>query len=335
MSVEYDAYPRAAVIGSGSMGSLFAARLSLVADVTMVGSWSAQIQAINEKGLMLISPGGKSSRYSFRAVLDAKEVEPAAYALVLVKGWQTERAAETARQVMAENGLALTLQNGIGNLEKIVKVVGRRRSALGVTSDGATLVEPGIVRHAGHGITHIAAAPETADRMLLMTDLLARAGFDARLAADADSLVWGKLAVNAGINPLTGLLQKPNGFLVENKTARQLMESAALETAQVAEAQGITLPFPNAAQRALQVARETATNYSSMAQDVSRGTPTEIESITGAVVDLGHKFGVATPINEALLLLMRRLIHLGEWQSSVSQLPESIRGKFRRLINIY
>ena len=328
-----------AVIGSGSMGSLFAAKLSPVAEVTMLGSWVEQIQAINARGLSLIHPGGETSNYSIRALQDWanqdwQDAGSFNYALVLVKGWQTKRAAATAKHILSEDGLTLTLQNGIGNQEIIAHKVGWRRSALGVTSDGAILIEPGVVRHAGHGTTHIASTPETADRVAQLSELLNRAGFETDLVENADSLVWSKLVVNAGINPLTGLLQKPNGFLVEERAARHLMKLAALETARVAKAQGITLPFPDGAQRALLIARETATNYSSMAQDVSRGAPTEIEFITGAIVGLGRKYGVPTPINDALLLLMRRHIREGNWRSAVRQLPEQVRADFTDLINL-
>ena len=334
MIVEANPDTRITIIGSGSMGSMIAARLSSVADVTMIGSWVQQIHSVNTHGMTLLQPNGESTHHTIRATQDWREVGKVKFALVLVKGWQTEQAAKTAKQIIEEDGLALTLQNGIGNLERIAVEVGWRRTALGVTSDGATMIEPGVVRHAGHGLTHIAYTPETADRVIQISGLFEQAGFEIHLVEDADSLVWGKLAVNAGINPLTGLLQVPNGFLVEEPIARRLMKRAALETALVAKALGIALPYPDAARKTVEVARETAANYSSMAQDVSRGTPTEIESITGAIVDLGQKHHVATPTNEALLFLMRRFLRDSEWRSAVSQLPEPDRDDFIALIDL-
>jgi 2-dehydropantoate 2-reductase len=334
MIVEANPDSRIAVIGTGSMGSMIAARLSSVADVTMIGSWVQQIQSVNTHGMTLLQPNGESTHHAIKATQDWREVGKVKFALVLVKSWQTEQAAKTAKQILEEDGLALTLQNGIGNLERIAAEVGWRRAALGVTSDGATMIEPGVVHHAGHGLTHIASTPETADRVIQISELFKQAGFDTHLVEDADSLVWGKLAVNAGINPLTSLLQVPNGFLVEEQIARRLMKRAALETALVAKAQGISLPYPDAARKTFEVARETAANYSSMAQDVSRGTPTEIETITGAIVELGQKHNVSTPTNEALLFLMRRFLQDGEWRSAVSQLPEATRADFISLIDL-
>ena len=86
-----------------------------------------------------------------------------------------------------------------------------------------------------------------------------------------------------------------------------MMLAAARETQAVAEAMGITLPYPDAGVRAVEVARETAVNRSSMLQDVQRGAPTEIEAICGAVVKNGRLFHVPTPMNEYLLEAVRKL----------------------------
>ena len=175
------------------------------------------------------------------------------------------------RQLLSPGGVALTLQNGLGNLEKLTAVLGQHHANLGITSEGAALLEPGIVRHAGVGQTYIADAPETAVPAPAIVDLLQSAGFQTSLAADAAGLVWGKLAINAGINPLTAVLQVPNGFLAENEVARWVMQQATEEVTQVAAALGIELPFPDAAAQTLAVAKATAANHSSMRQDVAQG----------------------------------------------------------------
>ncbi len=129
---------------------------------------------------------------------------------------------------------------------------------------------------------------------------LRAAGFTVELVSDVQGLVWGKLAVNAAINPLTAVRRIRNGLLVENEGLCRVMMAAARETAVVAAAQGIHLPYPDAAQRALQVARGTAGNHSSMLQDVLRGSQTEIEAICGAVIRAGQQFAIPTPINAQL-----------------------------------
>jgi 2-dehydropantoate 2-reductase len=232
-------------------------------------------------------------------------VEPVDLVLILVKSHKTDRAAEIAAEILKPDGLALTLQNGLGNVEKLVAAVGWGRSALGVTAQGATMVAPGIVREGGPGATHLATRPGTWERLENVAALFQAAGLETHLVENAISLIWGKLAVNAGINPLTALLRVPNGFLAENEAACQIMGRAAEETAAVAQAQAIEMPYDSAAGRALQVARATATNHSSMLQDVLRDAPTEVEAITGEIVRLGRQYHVATPVNDQLLALMR------------------------------
>lgn len=288
-----------AVVGIGAMGCLFGAKLSQVARVTLVGNWPAQLTALRERGLRLIRPDGRSQTYHLPVTNNPQTAAPADLALILVKSHQTAQAADTARQLLSANGMALTLQNGLGNLEKVAAVLGQNRANLGITSEGAALLQPGVVRHAGTGHTSIADSGEAVVPPQEIVALFQAAGFQTSLAAETAGLVWGKLAINAGINPLTAVLQVPNGFLAENEAARRLLQQAAREVAHVAAAQNIQLPFA-ADDQALAVAQATAANHSSMRQDLANGRPTEIDAICGAVVEYGRRFGVPTPVNEVL-----------------------------------
>lgn len=282
------------------MGSLFAARLTKLADVTLIGHWPAQITAVQQNGLTLIQPDGQQQTVTPAITNNPTEAAPADIAFILVKSSQTQKAAHTAAAVLKPEGTAVTLQNGLGNGEKLMAVLGRERVIQGVTSEGATLVTPGVVRHAGPGLTYLADQP----RSRLVAQLLQQAGFQVKISADVNSLLWGKLVINTAINPLTAVLDVPNGYLAENPAARAIMEAAARETAQVAQAAGISLPFAEPEQEALAVARATAANVSSMLQDVRRGAPTEIEAICGAVIRYGRRHNIATPINQALYRLV-------------------------------
>jgi 2-dehydropantoate 2-reductase len=114
---------------------------------------------------------------------------------------------------------------------------------------------------------------------------------------DAQSLIWGKLVINAAINPLTALLRVPNGRLLEIPAAHDLMKALATEVAQVAGAEHIPLPFADPVAAAEDVARRTAPNHSSMLQDILRGAPTEIDAICGAVVRIGQQHRLESPVN--------------------------------------
>jgi 2-dehydropantoate 2-reductase len=322
---------RVAVIGTGAMGSLFAARLAPVCDLVMLGGWTEQLEILEKRGLTVIDLDGSEHKARFPVCRSPLEVNNRDLALVLVKSWQTERAAGQASQVLAKGAVALTLQNGLGNDRALAAQVGNGRVAIGVTSEGATMLRPGVVRYAGRGITHLSGPHTMLDRLGAVQALLQQAGFEAHMTNDPSALVWGKLAVNAGINPLTALLMVPNGLLCDHESTRQLMIRAAEETAAVAAAQGISLPYESAADRVAEVARATATNLSSMVQDITRGAPTEVEAINGAVVEHGRALKVPTPVNAALLELMRVHLTGKEWRSHVIRLPHDCRTLFEQL----
>jgi 2-dehydropantoate 2-reductase len=225
------------------------------------------------------------------------------YSLVLVKSWQTERAARQLSGCLDPEGVALTLQNGMGNQEKLAQVLGAKRVSLGVTTIGATLLGPGRVAQAGEGVISLSTYPLLAP----LVNLLRSASFVIENEPDTNALLWGKLVINAAINPLTALLRVDNGQLLARSSARFLMQAAVREAASVAVAQGIRLPYPDPVIATESIARRTATNRSSMLQDVLRGAPTEIDAICGAIVQAGEMTGVPTPIIRTLWQLVRSL----------------------------
>jgi 2-dehydropantoate 2-reductase len=298
---------RITIFGVGAMACLFGSRLTDQAEVTLVGHWREQIEALNRAPLRVVFPDGREERVKLHATDDPEPLPPADVALILTKSRGTEAAARQAALILSPDGLAITLQNGIGNLEIIAAQVGVERAALGVTAQGATLAGPGELRYGGSGITHLATRPEIDSRVQAAADLFNQCGLETHVTSRVDSLVWGKLAVNAGINPLTALLRVPNGALADSPRAKEVMRAAADEVAALADAQGIPLPFESAADRCEEVARLTAHNRSSMLQDTLRGVETEIEVICGAVARKGEELGVPTPINAALYRMVKAL----------------------------
>ncbi len=295
---------RLAIIGSGSLGSLFAAYLSSEIDLTLIGHWPEQMTTLRDSGLTMIHLDGHQSHHLFPVSLKPANEPSVDFVLVLVKSYQTLRAAQDAKSILSPNGLAVTLQNGLGNKEILASVLGSTRVAQGVTSLGANMVEPGIVRHAGKGNVFIAAPADKKSYLDHLAKWLNDSGLKTELTADVDSLIWGKLVVNAGINPLSALLRVPNGYLATNEIACRLMYDAAEETAAVATSLGIKLPFPSPGKRVVEVARLTAQNYSSMLQDILRSAPTEIDAICGQIIRQGRQNGVPTPINDEFFRLI-------------------------------
>jgi 2-dehydropantoate 2-reductase len=278
------------------MSCLFAARFALsgVAKIIMLGTWAEAVRAIRRNGIRIDDAAGTRIARVDAEFYDAPA--PAAdLAIVLVKSWQTQRVAARLEKNLKPCGSAFSLQNGLGNIEAL-----GGRAFPGVTFEGATLIAPGHVAHRGSGMTHI-AGPERA------AELFRRAGFEAYECApeNAESLIWGKLAVNCGINALTALRGVRNGELLKQGSAAALMEKAAQECAAVARARGVELPYADPAAEVRETARRTAENMSSMLSDILRGAPTECDAINGAVAREGARLGIPVPVNNALWRAVR------------------------------
>lgn len=286
------------------MACLFAARLAgAQVPIIMLGSWQAGLQGLDKYGVRLVEADGHETAYPVQVTHNPSDCVGVRNALVLVKSWGTERAAHQLSTCLAPDGIALTLQNGLGNQEILVKELGAQRVALGVTTLGATLLEPGRARVAGNGVVSLGEHP----RLSTLANMLSNAGITTEITRDTAALQWGKLVISATINPLTALLGVPNGELLERQSARAFMGMIANETAQVASKAGIQLPYPDPLAAVEKVARQTASNISSMLQDIRRGTPTEIDAICGAIVHVGRQVAVETPINATLWHLIKAL----------------------------
>ena len=289
------------------MGTLFAAALSQVADVTLLGHWPAQMEMLRQKGVTVEGRNGRLRTITFPTTTNPLDGPPVDITLLLVKSWQTERAAQEAARWLSPTGIAITLQNGLGNDTVLAQQLGQERVAVGVTAQGATLLAPGRLRHAGAGPTHLSLTTATQTAVFQLANWLNQVNFTAHIVDDVDRLVWKKLIVNTAINPLTALLRQPNGFLLTDRHARRLMLATAQETAVVARALGVGVgDDAQIAADVQHVARATATNRSSMLQDVSRGAPTEIEAICGAVDRNGRLHNLPTPLNGRWRLLLQQ-----------------------------
>ena len=292
------------IVGTGALATLFAARLTRAGHrVTMLGTWKEGIATLRRTGARLIDVNGNEHQYKVYATDDPRERSGAKHALVLVKAWQTERAARQLEECLGENGLAVTLQNGLGNYETLTRSLGLDRVALGSSTTGATLLGPGLAKVGGEGIISI----ERHQALGPIEEALRSAYFNLQIVDDAQSLIWGKLVINAAINPLTALLRVTNGELLNRPSAREMMGALACEAAQVAKAENVDLPFTDPIVAAEDVARKTAANRSSMLQDVLRGAPTEIDAICGAVVKAAQKHGINTPANWACWNLIKAI----------------------------
>lgn len=294
------------VVGAGAMGCLFAARLRRAGfKVELYEKIQALAKTIHDKGIEVEGIGGK---YNVKVPAFA-ENPPLQTDVVLlcVKSPDTQEAAKTVRSWLKPESLILTLQNGLGNVEILQRIFGRERVLGGVTAEGATVLGPGKIKHAGQGETVIGPAREVDNRVNGLVSAFNQAGFRARAAHDVDQFIWGKLIVNVGINALAALTKLKNGRLPQIEGTRMIMAQAVEEAVAVARAKGIELPYADPLDRVVAVCHATAENVASMLQDVLHEKTTEIEFINGAILREGKALGISTPVNAILTALVRAI----------------------------
>ncbi len=342
---------RVAVVGPGALGCFLAgalARPSSGIDVVLVDRDPARAERIGRSGLSIQDPeddGGDAPRPVHPALVtaDPTRAGPCDLALVTVKARDTASAAETVAALLAEDGVCASLQNGLGNVERLAERLGATRVVAGVTTHGATLLEEGRIRHTGSGETVLASFDRSGEPARRAAKAFDAAGLPVTIGEDWRELLWGKVAVNAAINALTALLRVKNGALLESEAAREIATEAAREAAATARAtgspgRGAADPADEAhghdgesrlgeggpptgrtdrddpegeaveraaAERAIQVMAATAGNRSSALQDALAGRPLEVDAINGEIARAAARAGIRAPVNDLLARLCR------------------------------
>lgn len=294
--------PPLIIVGSGAVATLFAVQLASTGiPVTMLATWKEGIEAIQQEGVKAICPDGSELAARVKITNDPFSLDELVDdALILVKAWQTERAARQVNYLLAEDGIALSLQNGLSNRETLVMELGASRTACGVIVLGAQLVQPGVVKTTGHPLVQL----EKNEKLKKIRKMLEKANFRVEEYEDISVIQWRKLIINAVINPLSAVLGFRNAELVSNPYAHDLLATLISETVTIAEAAGVNL---DADMQDLihEVIKKTGANQSSMLQDKQRGAPTEIEAINGFLLRVAEAVGIDAPLNRSLISMIK------------------------------
>jgi len=297
------------MIGAGAMGSLFGGRLSLAGHaVVLYDVFREHVERIQSDGLAIEDAASGEVVISRPvASADPASVRGSDVLVIFVKSTATEQAAEEFVPFASRDTIVLTLQNGLGNEAIIRKHFGAARTAAGVTSQGATFLGPGRIRHAGKGPTHMAMADGHSEKLNVLAEALGAAGFETHVEKDVTGLVWSKLVINVGINALTAITGRPNGMLLESEEIKAIMADLVAEAVAVAGVRGIRFTYEDPLGTVYDVARRTGANRSSMLQDFDKGRETEIDFMNGAVVREAAKLGIETPVNRTVTRLIKAL----------------------------
>lgn len=296
---------RICVVGTGAVGSLFAANLALLDDVEVwaYDLFRDHVDAINRDGLRLSGAGDVVGRP--RATADAADLPPCDFGIVATKAMHTESAIAATAHAFAD-GCVATVQNGLGNEETLAKHV--ERVIRGTTFPAGKLLEPGHVQWDVKGDTTLGPYDDAVplSEVERLADACTRAGMPTHAVADARGPQWRKVIFNASTNPVGALTGLTHGRVCERPDLRALVTGLVNEGKAVAAAQGIVLDADP--EQLIDHAAKPEVAYghkASMLQDVEARRTTEIDFLNGGIVRFGREHGVATPLNEAIWALVK------------------------------
>jgi 2-dehydropantoate 2-reductase len=302
--------PKIAVVGAGAMGCLFGGLLAEGGlDVTLVDVLQEHVDRINRDGLRIVGYGGDRS-IPVRATTEPSGLPAVDVLFVQCKAPYTKEAVRRVLHLLRDDSVAISFQNGLGNEENIGEVVGMERVLGGVTAQGAAVEGPGAVRNFGNLPTHIGemggGLSERAQRIAAALD---RAGLQTTAVPDIRQAIWKKLLANIAISPTSAIA---NMTIKQVFAVPELTETAfeALDEAvEVARAEGVELNAAETREVIDQIAGPTGTgdNKSSLCVDIINRRPCEIDVISGAVVQLGRKHDIPTPVNKTLVAAVKAL----------------------------
>jgi 2-dehydropantoate 2-reductase len=314
---------RLAMIGAGAMGAMFGGRLARAgAGVVLYDVDQAHIAAIAAGGLSIDTPSGKL-HINLRATDDAGEIGLVDVAVVMVDSNSTASASRIASTILGPGGFALTLQNGIGNVEALTAELGRERVAAGTTYNSAAKLAPGRVLHSNIGETAIGELDGSrSERIEAIADLFRRAGLPIEVSDNVLGHIWMKFILNAAINPVSAVTGLRPGEIARIAPARELLERVLDEIMQVIDAKGLRLPEPDARRAVLDHAWERY-NRPSMLQHVERGQRTEIDALNGMLLREAKALGIACPFNQGIVLTVKAIEARATARKAEPQLDES------------
>ena len=295
-----------AIIGAGAMGCIYGMYFSRKNDVLLVDVMQDHVDAINANGLEFTHLDGTTEFVkNVRATTDTSACSPAELVVLLTKGYQSEAALEANKALIGPDTIVCSLQNGYGNADDIVKYVPEEQIVLGTSGGGAIVAGPGKILHKGQGPTQLGCMTADQSKAEIVAKAMNECGVPSvELIPDVKKLLWSKLFVNIGINPICAITGETNISIVNNTFSRAVSAMVVREAVEVANATGMHFDADEMVQHTLDIAEVTGGNICSMLADVNHKRRTEVDRINGAAVSEAAKVGMKAPLNEMITALI-------------------------------
>ncbi len=296
-----------AVLGAGAMGSIYGGHLSLNNDVYMVDKKQELVDKINNDGLKLFE-NDTDVIYNPTAVTDSKNIGEVDLVILFVKSLYSRAALMENSHIIGGNTYVMTLQNGAGHEDIISEFVPMERIIIGTTEDNGAILDTGYVRRGGKGKTNIGMlVPDTNNMLEKVKKVFDSCGFDTHIYSNIQQLIWDKLFTNVSLSALTGILQVPMGFIAQDEYTWNMAVTLIKEAMAVAKAMGLDFDEAEMIERVKNTSLGSPEGRTSIYTDLSKGRPTEVNTISGAVVKAGDKVGVPVPSHKMIVNIVHAM----------------------------
>jgi 2-dehydropantoate 2-reductase len=296
-----------AVVGAGAMGSVYAGLLADAGnEVWAVDTWQEHVDAMRERGLRVEGASGDRT-VRLHATSDPAEVGEVDFVVIATKARDVEAAAERSRPLLGAETVVVPIQNGLGSADRVARVLGDDRVAIGVAGGfGASIVAPGHVHHNGWQLIRLGERRgKVTPRIERVAQAWRDAGFQVATFDDVDRLVWEKLVCNAAFSGTCALLETTIGEVIADPAAWSVAEACAREAFAVARASGIELDFDDPSTYVREFGSKMPDARPSMLLDLLAGRPCEVDVINGAIPPAAVAVGLEAPVNATVAALVR------------------------------
>ena len=304
-----------AVLGAGAMGSLFGGYLSKENTVTVVDLYQPIVDSINSNGVRIKEKDGSVTVRNPRATSNASSLGVQDLVIVFVKSMFTVSALETNRNLIGENTYLMTLQNGAGHESKLLKFADRLHVIIGSTQHNSSVIGPGFVNHGGSGMTSIGLLDGNSDILKPIAESFTACGLECHTENNVQKQIWKKMFTNTAASSLTALFQVPLGFIHTDKNANWIMRQLCHEAVTVANALGLDFNEEEVAGDVETVLINAPNGYTSIYADIRDGRRSEVDTISGSVVEAAHDLDIAVPYHEMVV----KCIHALEDKASLNK----------------
>lgn len=296
---------RIAVYGAGAVGAYLGAKLADGgSDVTFIAR-GAHLEALQQRGLTLVTPEGERSTHAVRAVGDPAEAGPVDVVLFLVKSYDTEEAASRLAPLLREGTGVLSLQNGIDNEARIAAAIGAQHVLGGAVYILAAIVEPGVVRSGRARIVVGEMQPgPPSERVQRLVEAARTGGIAAEASADVRMVKWEKYVLLVGFSAVTAATQLTIGDVRASTAATAMMRSVMHEAWQVGRALGVPLADDLVDRQHALVLAQKDSEATSLRHDLITGHRMELEALQGTLRRIGRETGVPTPWTDAAYAIL-------------------------------